>query len=40
MRGTFVNTLGDLAESDDRIVLMTGDLGIKVAEHSRASRPA
>jgi transketolase len=32
MRGAFVKTLGDLAGSDDRIVLLTGDLGFTVVE--------
>ena len=32
MRGAFLNTLADLAGSDDRIVLLTGDLGFTVVE--------
>ena len=32
MRGAFVRTLVDLADTDDRIVLLTGDLGFTVVE--------
>ena len=32
MRGAFLKTLADLAGSDDRIVLLTGDLGFTVVE--------
>lgn len=32
MRGAFVDTLLELAEADDRIVLLTGDLGFMVIE--------
>ena len=32
MRGAFLRTLADLARSDDRIVLLTGDLGFTVVE--------
>jgi len=32
MRGAFLKTLADLAGSDDRIVLLTGDLGFSVVE--------
>jgi transketolase len=32
MRGAFVRTLVDLADSDERIVLLTGDLGFTVVE--------
>lgn len=39
MRGTFIKTLGELAESDDRIVLLTGDLGFTVLEPFRERFP-
>lgn len=32
MRGAFLDTLTDLAEKDDRLVLLTGDLGYTVVE--------
>lgn len=32
MRQTFINTLAELAEKDERIVFMTGDLGFTVVE--------
>jgi transketolase len=32
MRDTFLKTLCDLAETDDRVVLLTGDLGFKVLD--------
>src|ERR1043166_6956323 len=39
MRGTFVNTLCELANADDRIVLLTGDLGFTVLEPFRDAHP-
>ena len=33
MRNTFINTLCELAEEDERIWLLTGDLGFSVLEH-------
>ena len=35
MRGTFIKTLAELAERDERIVLLTGDLGFTVLEPFR-----
>lgn len=32
MRAAFIRSLGDLAAADDRIVLLTGDLGFRVVE--------
>ena len=32
MRATFIRTLGDLAERDERILFLTGDLGFSVVE--------
>lgn len=39
MRGTFVKTLCEIAERDDRVVLMTGDLGFTVLEGFREKFP-
>jgi len=39
MRGTFVNTLCDIARQDERIVLLTGDLGFTVLEPFREAHP-
>jgi transketolase len=39
MRGTFVNTLCELAKVDERIVLLTGDLGFTVLEPFRDAHP-
>jgi transketolase len=39
MRGTFVNTLCEIAEQDDRVVLLTGDLGFTVLEGFRDRHP-
>jgi len=30
MRNTFISVLTELAEADERIVLLTGDLGYKI----------
>ncbi len=39
MRGTFIKTLSQLAEADDRVVLLTGDLGFTVLEPFRDRFP-
>ena len=39
MRGTFIKTLCELAEADDRVVLLTGDLGFTVLEPFRDRFP-
>jgi transketolase len=39
MRGTFINTLTELAGRDERIVLLTGDLGFTVLEPFRDKFP-
>lgn len=39
MRNTFVNTLCELAAKDERIVLLTGDLGFTVLEPFRDAHP-
>ena len=39
MRGTFINTLADIAAKDQRIVLLTGDLGFTVLERFAERHP-
>src|SRR5438309_10403116 len=40
MRGAFISALHDLAANDDRIVLLTGDLGFMVLERFAEAYPS
>lgn len=39
MRGTFIRTLADIAEQDERVILLTADLGYTVLEEFRDRNP-
>lgn len=40
MRDAFIDALGKLAEQDDRVILVTGDLGFKVFDEYRSRYPS